>query len=303
MAQRLQAGDTVCYSAGSRQQGPDGYRVMKAAEQGSWLSLVERLPALQAVLGGPRPPLVINAYPATFSPFDFAVFTDTYLSHRTCSRALQLAAAEGHPAILLGQPLFVADALLAHLRVARVLPRPLVLVMGGYVLPLSLETMIAEACRELSVEPLFIHAYGVAEVGPACLVGLERNENGQVLYQPRSAQVKVEIGNDDEILLTLDGPGGVRRFKTGDRCAPCGDERYVVWNPPERANPAILGHLETWTAADWQRRTGYLRHGDPVRVQLRSWCSPARPGEIEHFEFSREFGGPWLEKPMWGRSR
>lgn len=299
---QLEAGDVVCFSAGSSRSGPEGFRVLGRDDSGTWLSLVEILPELGGIIRGPKPPLIVSAYPATLGTFSFGVFCDTYLSPRVFSRALQLAAQREHPVVVLGQPLFVADALLAHVRDRLTLPPFLLFAVGGYPLPRSLEAVITSTCEALGARCQLLHCYGLAEAGPACLVGTNRNPVGQVLYKPRRG-IGVAIGSHGALRLTLSGPEGEAcGFETGDFAAQDGDGGYVVWNDPRRVDPEVLALLESWTMADWQRRTGHLNFADPTCFQLRSWCSPVCEEEMGFFAYARRFGGgSWLEKPKWSR--
>ena len=109
----LRAGDILSYSAGSTQTGPDGFRQINRA--GLALTGIvkahwpERLLAFKD-----RLPLVINAYPAMVAIPSDGVLIDCYMSVKTASRALQLAARENMPVMLLSQPLFLGQ-LLMHL--------------------------------------------------------------------------------------------------------------------------------------------------------------------------------------------
>ncbi len=64
---------------------------------------------------GDRPILLINAYPAALGAFPSAITVDAYLSPRVFTRAVQLGSAGNFPTIIIGQPLFLADALQRHI--------------------------------------------------------------------------------------------------------------------------------------------------------------------------------------------
>src|SRR5689334_19587852 len=135
-------GDVLSYSAGSTQTGPEGFRTLRARPRLLQAALA-RWPDLAAPFGE-RTPMFINAYPASIGMITTGIAVDTYLSPRVMSRALALAAAAEKPAILCAQPLLLADALLAHVRAERALPDTLLLVMGGYATPRTLErTLLA----------------------------------------------------------------------------------------------------------------------------------------------------------------
>lgn len=138
--QALNPGDVLSYSAGSTQTGPFGFRKLRPSAErpdrvpsrGRMLdTAAQRWPELLEALGDGTI-LFINAYPASVGTFDFGITVDTYLSPRVLTRS---------PTILLGQPLFVADALLRHVAAGYPLPETLMLWVGGYALPRSLERM------------------------------------------------------------------------------------------------------------------------------------------------------------------
>lgn len=295
----LRPGDVLSYSAGSTQTGPLGFRKLKArgnimaALQGRWPDLVSAL--------GEGTILFINAYPAAIGAFSAGITVDTYLSPRVTSRALQLGRLGGHPVILTGQPLFLADALLRHTAAGRPLPGTLMLWVGGYVMPSSLEralrSMLAAQVDRLEI----VQYYGTAEVDAGCLMARERDAEGELIYYPRG-DVEPEVVDDgEELLLTLRSPEGepiVERYRTGDRAHRKGDG-WVIHNP-ERLHPDIERALESWSEQDWRRRTGYLRRdGAAVRIQLREGEAPREAAELEHFEFARHHGFSWLDKPTW----
>lgn len=293
----LQGGDVLSYSAGSTQTGPDGYR--KLRPRTSLLEITgRRWPDLVEALGE-RPVLFINAYPAMGGPLANGIFVDTYLSPRVLSRALQLGKAAGHPVILLGQPLFLADALLRHVAAERALPETLMIWAGGYVMHRSLEQTLVELLSPHLRRLIVLQYFGAAEVDAGCLMARERNAQGELVYYPRE-DVEPAVDGED-LLLTLRSATGetvVDRFRTGDLARPCGDG-WVVWNP-QRLHPKVNEALESWSREDWTRRTGYVqREGEEILVQLRQGESPREETEIEHFEFARRFGFSWLDKPYW----
>lgn len=293
----LAPGDVLSYSAGSTQTGPEGFRKLRA-RPGLLQAALARWPDLAAPLTG-RTPLVINAYPAAVGATSAGITVDTYLSPRVLSRALQLAAAADRPAILLGQSLFLADALLAHVRADRPLPDALLLMVGGYTTPRSLEQMLRGLLAPRVRHAEILQGYGVAEVDAGCLMARARDAAGRLVFVPRP-DVDVELLGE-ELLLSLRGPGGERvvdRWRTGDSAAPSG-EGFAVWND-RRLHPAVASALEAWSDADWRRRTGYVRRdGDALWIQLRQGEAPAHAGEIDHWDFGRAHGFSWLDKPSW----
>lgn len=294
----LAAGDVISYSAGSTQTGPAGFRKLRS-RPGLLPAALARWPELAEVLAG-APPLIINAYPASIGIAGGGISIDTYLSPRVLARALQLAARTERPAVLCGQPLFVADALRKHLDANYPLPRTLWIMVGGYALPASLERTLTEWMVDTQVERLlFLQGYGVAEVDAGCMMGRERDAEDRLIYHPRP-DVDVEL-DGEEILLSLRGPEGERivdRWRSGDSGARSG-EGWVLWNH-RRYHPRVEATLESWSPADWTRRTGYVRReGERLWLQLREGQTPTHADELDFWDFGRAHGFAWLDKPYW----
>ncbi len=304
----LVPGDVLSYSAGSTQTGPDGFRKLRPAtgsprkpSRGRMLDVAaSRWPELLEFLGDDSI-LFINAYPASVGTFDFGITVDTYLSPRVLTRALQLGRVAGHPTILLGQPLFVADALLRHVAAGHSLPETLMIWVGGYTMPRALERMLETSIAPHVDELLIIQYFGAAEVDAGCLVARDRNADGELIYLPRD-DVRVEV-DGERLLLTLLAPDGtpiIERFATGDLARSCRDG-WTIRNP-KRLHPRVEAALESWSESDWRRRTGYVRRdGDTIWIQLREGESPRidEPTELGFFEFASRFSFSWLDKPTW----
>lgn len=298
----LKAGDVLSYSSGTHENGPYGYRTLRTGGDVMGL-LQQRWPRVLASFGG-RLPVVINAYPASLGRFDFGVFVDSYLSLSTGSRAMHLAALENMPVMLLGQPLLVADLMYRHLANNPTMPDTLVIGTGGYVMPRSLESALLGLLRERCSNVHIVHGYGVAEVDSSCLLAVDRNPDGHLVYHPR-ADVRVDFDPDQQLLLTLldanTGAPLVERFPTGDGGKPTDDGGYLVWNH-ERLHPHVLRLLESWKPRDWERRTGYLYYGKEIRFQLRKHHDPEIALEAEFHEYEKRYGQSWLFKPVWSRA-
>jgi len=293
----LNAGDVLSYSSGSTQGGPWGFRRLRP-QRDLLGACGRRWPVLLEALHG-RTPIIINAYPAHLGRFDFGIFVDSYMSPRTVSRSLQLAALEKHPVVLMGQPLFLGEVVWRHVQAGHDLPESLIWASAGYSLPLSLQAMAEEACASRGCRLFVVQFYGTAEVDAGCLIAMDRNASGELVYHPSGPEVQVDLERS-EVFLSLRSPDGellVERFATGD-CARPVDDGYVIWNE-DRANPVILDELESWSAEDWRRRTGYLRCGMDLCLQLREGVSPACESELDFWEFGGRFGFSWLEKPDW----
>lgn len=294
----LAPGDVLSYSAGSTQHGPLGFRKLRQ-RPGLFGAAVKRWPELGEAVGG-RTLMFINAYPAAVGAMSSGITVDTYLSPRVMSRALQLGALAKQPVALCAQPLFLADALLAHVRAERALPDTLVVLVGGYVMPGSLERMLVSMLSGRVQRTLFLQGYGAAEVDAGCMMARERDDAGRLVYYPRD-DVEPEL-EDGALLLTLRGPEGeplVERFRTGEHAERLPDGGWALWNH-ERLHPIVLAELESWTNADWQRRTGYVRReGETVWIQLRQGEQPTSERELDHWDFGRSYGFSWLDKPYW----
>ena len=72
---------------------------------------------------------------------------------------------------------------------------------------------------------------------------------------------------------------------------------------PRRLHPEVETALESWSVADWKRRTGYVLRGETLRIQLREGCGPGDSGpgerELDFYDFGKEYGFSWLNKPCW----
>ncbi len=294
---RLHAGDILAYSTGSAQTGPEGYRKLKGGNR-ILKALGNRWPDIIDALGV-RPALFINAYPACIDTFQVGALVDTYLSPRALSRALQLGHVSNNPTVLLGQPLFLADALLRHLRAGRPMPKTLMLWVGGYSLPESLENMLRSILQPHVDTLHIIQFFGAAEVDACCLMARSRNRLGELIYYPRE-DVIVEL-EDEELILSLSDLSGRPKtdpFYTGD-AAHWSGSGLVIRNL-ERLHPLVEDHLESWTEDQWKRRTGYVRREDrQLWIQLREGQFPNKSNELEHFTFAQRFGFSWLDKPYW----
>lgn len=300
MSRALRPGDVLSFSAGTTDDDPRRFRVLR--RRGDLLgSASARWPWVFEPLRG-RLPMLINAYPAPIRAFEAGVLVDTYLSVRSARRALALAAAEGMPVLLCGQPLLLGEILLRHRQGEGPWPAGLVLATGGYPMPRSLEGSLGAWASASGPAPV-LHLYGAAEVDAACLAAAERNAQGELIYHPRGPEIGVDLDPDGQLLLSLrdDDPRcAVERFATGDHARPEGGG-FVLSNPRRYASATLLA-VESWEEPRWARCTGYLSR-DPVgapRWQLREGLTPQQGDEVEFHEFARLSGLSWLSKPRWG---
>lgn len=294
-------GEMLSYSAGSTQTGPDGFRSVNRAGL-PLLGLLRNLfPSVYAPFGT-RLPLVLNAYPASVGFPTDGVLVDCYLSFRTASRALQLAAREGLPVLILGQSLFIAELLRRHQTQGLAWPDALIALVGGYYTPLSLERAMQAIVQAAGVSLGFVHGYGVAEVEAGMLLASERNASGQLRYRARGADILVSTPGGRLHLALQNADSSLRAppFDTGDEAEADG-EGWIIANGASRLSLQVLGALEHWSGADWSRRTGYLKRSDSTLwLQLREGVVASSPHEVNFHAYAERFGMAWLEKPKWG---
>jgi hypothetical protein len=244
-----------------------------------------------------RPPLIVNAYPATIGEFSFGIAIDTYLSPRTASRALWLAQQEGLTVVLLAQPLFAAELLFGHRRSGSPWPTELILATGGYPMPATLEDALTSELADAGSHLTVIHFYGAAEVDAGCM--LARRLDGQLVYYPRGEDVSVAL-DEGQILLARQQDGGAwsEPFPTGDYAVERADGGFELVDPP--GTKAALARLDRWGREEWLRRTGWLAmHDGELKIQVRASLPTATPEEAEYHDFARLTAMTWLEKPRW----
>ena len=306
----LRAGDILSYSAGSTQTGPDGFRQINRA--GLTLTGIvkahwpERLAAF-----GERLPLVINAYPAMVAIPSDGVLIDCYMSVKTASRALQLAAREGMPAMVLSQPLFLGQMLMHHLEQALPFPDAMIAVVGGYWMPQSLHLALAERLQARGVHFSCLQGCGVAEVDAGMLWGADFDAQGRVRFRARGPDIDAQLiqGRLHLALKAADGSLRAAPFDTGDsaefvdRVGAAGID-VVISGSTARLAPDIRAELSNWNADDWRRRTGYVARSPlGLVLQLRAGVEVEVGGartELAYHAFAAEYGVSWLDKPRWG---
>ena len=306
----LRAGDILSYSAGSTQTGPDGFRQINRA--GLALTGIvkahwpERLQAF-----GERLPLVINAYPAMVAIPSDGVLIDCYMSVKTASRALQLAAREGMPAMVLSQPLFLGQMLMHHLEQALPLPDAMIAVVGGYWMPQSLHHALAQRLQSRGINYSCLQGYGVAEVDAGMLWGADFDQQGRVLFRARGPDIDARLIQGRLHLAIKNSDGSLRAapFDTGDsaefvaRADSVGND-IVISGSAARLAADIRDELSQWSGSDWSRRTGYLaRTAQGLVRQLRLGAQPGPDNgqpELSYYGFAAAHGTSWLEKPRWG---
>lgn len=298
---RLSAGDLLSYSAGSTQTGPDGFRKVNR----SGLSLTAVVKSHWPQLLQPfreRTPVVVNAYPATIGFPTDGVLVDCYLSTRTASRALQLAAREDMPAMLMCQSLFLAELLFRHAANGLRFPDAVIAIAGGYCTPRSLQQALTALLAEKGVPFTLLQGYGVAEVEAGMLWGVDYDAQGRVIYRRRGPDIHAEL-IDGRLHLALKNTQGEllnAPFDTGDSAVLDGAD-VLISNARSRLSPEIMAELESWDMGAWRRRTGYVGRADGRLVfQLREGVPASGDNELGYYLFGDRFGFSWLSKPQWG---
>lgn len=282
--------DTLTYSSSSASRDPHSYRVVRPIG-GIVSALARRAPALGQRLTA-RPPIVVQSYPATLGLQGVGPRLDSYMVPSTACRGIELAASLGTGALVCTTPLLAARIFRAHVQHERAWPDSLLLACGGYPLPRSLEGALVMWAADRGCAVSVVQFFGQAEVDAACLFAIERDTDGQPLYQPRDGlDVAVESGR---ATVQLDGRAmtleGVATARSGG----------VVLEDRRRWSPQVLAELEAWTPADWGRRTGFVRAAAGASVwQLREGQATALPAEQDFYDFARLTRMEWWQKPDW----
>lgn len=287
-------GDILSYSASTQNQDPYGFR--KAHSDPDYFEALGQLwPDIRSFLGD-GVPLIINAYPAFLGQFTIGINVDSYLNIKTILRAFELAQREHKSVFLIGQPLFLAEAIFRG-GLKHKLPEQLLVFSGGYEMPKSLEESLSTVLSQAGSQHHFIHCYGMAELDAACLVAFERDAQGDLKYYPRSPSIDIQINNDHLALRHIQKSD--QWFDSGD----IGEQRenyWVVTPSPKRFHPEIQSAFFSWTLEDWRRRTGFIApHADGVVFQLREGLEPETDHEIAYFIYAHRYGFSWLNKPAW----
>ncbi len=285
----LRPGDILSYSAGTTSSAVSHFRVINSVDQSAkYQSIVDTLGIQKGVL-----PFVINAYPAALGSVPFGVMIDSYLSMSVIHRSLRLCAQQRGVAIIIAQPLFALHIMEQCRQSAIELPMSISFVLPGYYCPVSLENYLLQLTRECRSAATVLHAYGVAELDAAILVG-KRLDDGVIAYQQVSSICELE---------STDGVLHIRRDQTlitpGDR-AFHRSGYWIIEQDPQRLHASVRQELDQWDEAQWRRRTGYLlRNGSSMLFQLRSPFAATQSNEMEHFEFARRSLMAWNSKPDW----
>lgn len=285
-------GAVLSYSAGRRGLNPYTFRIVRPAANKLQCAL-RFFPEIGSFLGD-KPPLMVNCYPAVFGMFDGTVSVDTYVRPETFSRALLLACDQSRSVIMLAQPLVAMEFILLHERMNLSFPRNIVICVGGYVCPASLQSAMEQVTSRQGSAAAVMHAYGVAEIDAACLLGMKRSQDGGVIFHRASDEI-VPVVKDGKLKLKChDDPGSVL-FDTSDEATEV--DGGIVIGP---RNQKVASELETWSTALWERRTGHIGfvHGR-MELQLRSHVTRPLKNERMFHRFAERHAFSWLNKPAW----
>ncbi|MCC6221423.1 MAG: hypothetical protein IT291_09315 [Deltaproteobacteria bacterium] len=292
----------LSYSNGTLSLDPYAFReASSGAEQiGAALRF---FPAVEEVFK--NQPIIISCYPSSLGMFQGFTVVDTYLRSNTFSRALLLAHSEKLPAVIIGQPLSTTHLCLNHFTHKLDWPESIVIALGGYYCPLSLEKFIRHIMGQCRVKMEMLFGYGVAEVEFGCMLGKRDRKSTDVVYRIISDTINLFVEEDSK-RLHIKRVDDEAFFFTGDFAEKISDsngDSYILWNDEARLAKAVKRELETWEESSWMRRTGYLTfngNNDSFIFQLREGIAPITNAEREYHCYNQQHGASWSDKPVWG---
>ncbi len=286
----------ISYAAGSTSLDPHGFRVLAPDDSQKFAAIRREFPRAGELL---QPHSVcISAYPAALGLRGFDAFIDSYLHPPTVIRGFRLAVLHRRPVVFASQPLAGADLLLQVMEANHQMPQRLLWAVGGYYLPMSLETFLRRELKRFGCEIDVLHCYGVAEIGHTCFAACERAVSGHPIY--RLVDASVEASQDKST-------GRLRLCRAGRNLVTEDDVEthagsWLIRSGVSRLHPTIFRRLESWTDEQWRRQTGYVvTRGRHIDLQLRQGIMPSRQLEIRLHRFWEQYGGSWLTKPLWNR--
>ncbi|HEV2613858.1 MAG TPA: hypothetical protein VGV92_04015 [Gammaproteobacteria bacterium] len=292
-------GNVLVFSAGSKELNPDKHRVLHPSDD-SFMTYAKHFPMLYKFVSLFKPIMLISCYPSTIGIFPHVIFTDTYLRFPNFARALMLAQKKGYTAVIVGQPLVVLDMLVQYKKQAHPFPRHLIIGIGGYYCPISLEKTLNTIVGNKHKISCVLHGYGTGESEFNSLVGI-RHATQDIIYKPISNRLQPVI---KEGKLWLQNKTKKLDYETGDHATLTSDGRIIIQNPPERLSPDIPDFLNQWTESDWLRRTGFItKQQDNFIMQLRQGVQPESNNnitELDFYAYANQFPFSWLDKPSWG---
>lgn len=290
----------LSYSNGASSLDPYKYRVVGVA--GDQLSYVGRaFPKIGSILTDA--PVVILNYPSFLGYFEGITVVDTYLREATFTQATLLALTEERPLFLVGQPLSLVHLIRSYLKMGHRFPARVVVALGGYFCPGSLERYIRHLLAPHCPHPEIIFGYGIAEVEFACLIGTRKKDDQPIIYRQSSGSVDIKRDSITGHLL-LRRVGDDSYIDSGDtvEVSNNNDEANLqIRQSKERLPDFVLAFLESWTNEDWDRRTGYLGVIDSniKAIQLRADAMKIDEKEEDFFDYMRSFKQNWADKPRW----
>lgn len=290
----------LSYSNGASSLDPYKYRVVGVA--GDQLSYVARAFSNVGAILTDSPVVILN-YPSFLGYFEGITVVDTYLREATFAQATLLALAEERPLFLVGQPLSLVHLIRSYLKIGHRFPSRVVVALGGYFCPSSLERYIRELLAPHCSQPEIIFGYGIAEVEFACLIGKRDKEDQPIIYRRSSDSVEIKRDSTTGNLL-LRRVGEESYIDSGDNVEISNANGVIslqIRQSKQRLPDSVLDFLESWTSEDWDRRTGYLGVVDSniKAIQLRADATKIDETEEDFFDFKRSFKQDWADKPKW----
>jgi hypothetical protein len=290
-------GCVISFSGGTIGPDPKKWRFVTSNGSDKLLQILSRFPSLQQIFAAQ--PILINAYPATFSPPAKIVFVDSYCRWQTFCSGLMFAAQQGMTCIITAMPLMAAHMLLQAINWGYLLPSRIILMLGGYYCPYSLERFFIELLGKASSAVTVLHLYGVAEIEAGMLAAQRTTESPEMDFQAIDPNWRPIVEGGYLCFQRISDPACV--MPTGDPAQISGTTvRLQV--PSPRLSLFTRDLLEGWSHDDWLRRTGFL-HRDGIGFSLQCRADELPDPELhecEHYDFNRVFAQSWLEKPCWG---
>lgn len=300
-------GCAISFSAGTLSPNPSKWRVVSSNGSRKSLYLLKRFPDLDPFLAGL--PVLINAYPAMFNPPAKVVFIDSYGRWQTICAALHLAASHSLSCIITSMPLTVAELLLRVIQEKTPPPSRILLLLGGYYCPNSLECFLVDLLRRAGVDVSVLHLYGIGEIESGLLGGRRGKGSSEIAFKSIDPDWHPVLSGRFLAFQNLTEPNRIET--TDDPCEISGDAVHLSF-PNHRLSKATHELFESWSENNWIRRTGYV-HSDGSKFILQ--CRPniiPRKGEAgcandlrmteecQCFEFCHRFGQSRFDKPQWG---
>lgn len=238
----------------------------------------------------------IGVYPATTGLTHRFPTVETFLHPQTFFSALSLASTSDRPTLITSQPCVGVDFFLKAVQHCVPFPRRILWGTGGYWMPNSLCQFARKVLSEQGVNFEILQAYGMAEVGHSLFCAIESFPNGLPKFHQVADHFSAKLDSSSTLILT-DRIG--REFQTGDRAIHADDCWEIIPNQSRLAS-GVRSELESWSADEWTRRTGYLHATDcGTFIQLREGVQPKQRFEVIHHLFWHRFGGSFTMKPRW----